>query len=362
MIAFVLSGGGNRGALQVGAVQALLSRGIVPDILVGTSVGALNAAYLAHNPSLATAQKLERLWGEVTNDDIYPGGPIAILWRLLRVRTSLFPNDSLYQFLCRHMPPGIGTFADLTSTELYIVATELETGQMHVFGERSTDRVVDAIMASTALPPLHPPWCVEGECYVDGGAVSDLPLRVAVEKEARTIYALHLPAPLDPFPLPHSLADVANRAFSALMQQQVTLDFEKAARARGVTLHHIKLCPPSHLALSVRDFSQSAKLISIGREQTERYLETQRTRPVSRRERLAHMVRKTAAQARTAIHRTIAQTHAAVNRMSLQVHEQVSLDSRRQPKADGSSFKGGSAVGGQSSAVASEVSLTINGR
>jgi NTE family protein len=301
MIAFVFSGGGNRGALQVGAVQVLLSRGIVPDILVGTSAGAINAAYLAHDPTPATAQELERLWLQVTTDDIYPGSRMAIVWRLLKERTSLFPNDNLYRFLRRHIPPDVETFADLKGAGLYIVATHLGTSQMYVFGERPTDRVVDAVMASTALPPLHPPWYVDGEYYVDGGAVSDLPLRVAVDRGARTIYALHLPAAIPPLPLGHSVADIAGRAISALMRQQVALDFHSVDHARKVTLHHIELCPPGHLELSPRDFSQSAKLIAIGREQTERYLETRRTRPASRRERLVTSVRKTTGQVRTAL-------------------------------------------------------------
>ncbi|MFQ5341811.1 MAG: patatin-like phospholipase family protein [Anaerolineae bacterium] len=301
MIAFVFSGGGNRGALQVGAAQVLLSRGVVPHILVGTSVGAINSAYLAHDPSPATAQELERLWGEVTGDDIYPGSWMAIVWRLLKERTSLFPNDNLYQFLRRHMPPGVETFADLKGARLYIVATHLGTSQMHVFGEDPADRLVDAVMASTALPPLHPPWCVDGECYVDGGAVSDLPLRVAVDKGATTIYALHLPAATHHLPLGHSLSDVAGRAMSALLQQQMALDCQSVANAQGVTLHYIELCPPPHLELSVRDFSRSMELIASGREQTERYLATRRTRPASRRERLVGSVWKTAGQVRAAL-------------------------------------------------------------
>lgn len=301
MIAFVLSGGGNRGALQAGAVQALLSQNIVPDILVGTSVGAINAAYLAYDPTPATAQALERVWNQVTKDDVYPGSRMTVLWRLLRERTSLFPSDKFYQFLRRHMPAGADTFADVTAANLYIVATHLETGQMHVFGECPTDRVIDAIMASTALPPLHPPWCVDGEYYVDGGAVSDLPLRVAVDKGAQTIYALHLPAPVGPLPLVYTLGDIADRAISALVQQQVALDFETVAHARGITLHHIELHPPSHLELSFRDFSQSAKLISLGRAQTEQFLDERHLRPASRRERLLAAVRGTVERTRAAL-------------------------------------------------------------
>lgn len=299
MKAFVLSGGGNRGALQVGAMQVLLSQGIVPDVLVGTSVGAINAAFLAPAPDVKNAQELERLWEQVTDDDVYPGGRLTVLWRLLKRRNSFYSSSNLYRFLRQHMPSTLETFGNLTAVELYIVATHLESGRMHVFGEQPDDRVIDAIMASTALPPLHPPWCVEGEYYVDGGAVSDLPLRVAVEKGAREIYALHLPASNGALPLVHSLRDIAGRAITALVQQQVALDFESVARAQGITLHHIELDVPQQMKLSVRDFSRSGELVAAGREQTERYLETRGTQPATRRQRFVATVRKTTSQVRS---------------------------------------------------------------
>lgn len=120
-------------------------------------------------------------------------------------------------------------------------------------------------------------------------------------KGATTIYALHLPAATHQLPLGHSLSDVAGRAMSAWMQQQMALDCQSVANARGVTLHYIELCPPSHLELSVRDFSRSTELIASGREQTGRYLATRRTRPASRRERLVVSVRKTTGQVRAAL-------------------------------------------------------------
>jgi NTE family protein len=292
MIAFVFSGGGNRGALQVGAVQVLLERGIVPDILVGTSAGAINAAFLAPQPGLEMAVALEELWGKVTGDDVYPGSRLAIIWRLLRERTSLYPSDNLYAFLRRHMPPGVETFGDLTAARLFVVATRPATSQMHVFGEKPSDGLIDAIMASTALPPLHPPWEINGEYYVDGGAVADLPLRVAVQKGARVIYALHLPAVAGPLPLVHTVTDIASRAISALVHQQLTVDLEVASRSAGITLHHIELSPPDQPQLTYRDFSRSQELVALGRDQMERYLAQQPAPKPTRRERLAAKLRE----------------------------------------------------------------------
>ena len=272
MIAFVFSGGGNRGALQVGAVQALLDRGIVPDLLVGASVGAINAGFLASDPHPESARSLEEVWHNVTNNDVYPGSRISLLWRILKRQSSLFSNDNLYQFLCRQMPSDVQTFDDV-KTELYITATKLQSGSMHIFGERPTDSLLDAIMASSALPPLHPPWVVDGDEFVDGGAVSGLPLRVAVSKGARTIYALHLFSPLNKLPPRYSWGDVASRAVSILLNQQVALEHESVFRSEDVTLHYIKLHLPDQLVLSRRNFSHSADLIPHGRQQAEQYLE-----------------------------------------------------------------------------------------
>lgn len=301
MIGFVFGGGGNRGALQVGAVRALLERGIVPQILVGTSVGAINAAYLAAGPSLETVAELEELWHRVTGDDVYPGGRLAVAWRLLRERTSLYPSENLYAFLRRNMPAGVDAFGDLTAAQLFVVATRLATTEMHLFGEDPSDPLLDALMASTALPPLHPPWEIDGEHYVDGGAVADLPLRVAVEKGAREIYALHLPAPPGPLPLVHSVTDIVGRAVSALVHQQLTLDLEVASRTTGVTLHHVELSPPAQPQLTYRDYSRSADLVALGREQMEAYLARRPVAPPTRREQLLARARRLADDAKTAL-------------------------------------------------------------
>jgi NTE family protein len=258
--------------MQVGAIQALLEHGIRPEILIGTSVGAINAAWMAIDPSPETARCLAEVWLQVTKDDVYPGTRLGVLWRLVTGQQSLYPNTRFYRFLQRHLPPGIETFADITGARLYIVATHLESGQMYLFGEDPSERVLDAIMASTALPPLHPPWCTARGCFVDGGAVSDLPLRVAVEKGAREIYALHLTTPNPPLPLRHTLSTIASQAVRALLHQQKTLDLHHVTHAQGVRLHHVELRPPGTLELPFWDFSHSAELIALGRQQMEEYL------------------------------------------------------------------------------------------
>lgn len=110
MVAFVLSGGGNRGALQVGALQALFECGIVPDILVGTSADAVNAAYIATKPTLEGTQELAEIWQRLTKEDVCPGNRLTILWRIIARRDSLFPNANFLRFIELHASSGVERF------------------------------------------------------------------------------------------------------------------------------------------------------------------------------------------------------------------------------------------------------------
>src|SRR5262249_59152244 len=104
MIAFVLSGGGNRCALRGGALKAVLERGIYPDLIVATSVGALNGVMLAADPTVAGARRLAESWPNIRRDDIFPGNPLTVTWRILRGRGSLHGQHNLARFIARQVP------------------------------------------------------------------------------------------------------------------------------------------------------------------------------------------------------------------------------------------------------------------
>src|SRR5262245_57372667 len=162
MIAFVLSGGGNRGAVQAGALLALLERNIRPDLIVGTSVGALNGVALASNPTLEGARWIAESWRRVRRSDIFPGNPLTVGWRLLRGRGSLHAQDGFRHFVRSMLPPGVERFADLR-VPCMVTATSLSSGQLRLFGADPQELLVDAIMASTAVPPFFPPYPYGGE-------------------------------------------------------------------------------------------------------------------------------------------------------------------------------------------------------
>jgi NTE family protein len=102
--AFVLAGGAALGAMQAGMVHALYERGIAPDLLIGTSAGALNAAFLASRPAtVATAQELAALWRGLRRSDILPLRPATLLGGLAGRRDHLIPDRALRRFAARHL-------------------------------------------------------------------------------------------------------------------------------------------------------------------------------------------------------------------------------------------------------------------
>ncbi|MEZ4614050.1 MAG: patatin-like phospholipase family protein [Caldilineaceae bacterium] len=173
MIAFVLSGAGNRGPLQIGAVRALLDRGIQPAFLVGTSAGAINGCYLAAHglDDPTVTDRLATLWSTATAKAIYPGNVLQIGWRILNKEESIFPSTGVRQLITDALPSADMTFADL-KVPLYVATTDLTTLRLFLFGEDKRASVLDAVTASAAVPVIHPPLAYSGLQLVDGGAVA----------------------------------------------------------------------------------------------------------------------------------------------------------------------------------------------
>jgi len=282
--AFVLSGGANLGPIQVGALRALLEHNIRPDIVVGCSAGALNASYFAQDISLAQVERLGQVWRSVKTRDIYPEHRVGALWRLLSGQDSFFSNRNFYAFLQRQGVTPAQTFGQATAVPLYVTATHLHTGRLHVFGDNPYDRILDALMASTALTPLLPPWEVNGERYIDGGTVTPLPLRVALERGATEIYSLHIQTGEAENPEPslvRGIAGMLTRSVDTMIGLQAQHDLFLTKAEKKVRLHHIPLRvvkPPAPT-----DFTQVETLIQAGYEQTIAFLDTPVGQPMVKR-------------------------------------------------------------------------------
>jgi NTE family protein len=184
--AFVLSGGGNQGVSQVGMLRALLERGIVPDVVIGTSAGALNGAAVAYAPNLTGVAQLAVVWEQLQADHVFPGGRIHRAWNVVRRGTHLFGNDGLAA-LIHHSTPA-RSFSDL-EIPLRVIATDLDTGEEVVLARGP---LKPALLASTALPGVFPIVEHAGRRLVDGGVVNNVPLWHALSGPVDRIFVLNV--------------------------------------------------------------------------------------------------------------------------------------------------------------------------
>ncbi len=290
MIAFVLSGGGNRGALQVGALKALLEHGIFPDLIVATSVGALNGVTLAADPTVAGARRLAANWSLIRRADIFPGNAFTVGWRILSGRGSLHGQHNLARFIGQQVPPNVRRFKDL-KVPCIVTATSLSTGQLRLFGSDPNERLLDALLASTAIPPFFPPYRYQDELLADGALVANLPISQAIMRGARTIYTLEIVDELSAGAAPGMLGTLAS-SLNAMLSRQHAQEREITAlgRKRGVVIHDIRLT--SGQSLVYNDFSHSAELVDAGERATRTYLNAH---PASRASALTRMFTRSAA-------------------------------------------------------------------
>jgi NTE family protein len=271
MRAFVLSGGGNRGPLEVGALQVLLEHGIAPDMLVGSSAGAVNAAFLATSLTPQTALELEKIWVEAREEGVFQHNRLTMVWRFLTGRNSLYDNQKLRRLVEERLPERLTHFSDLKEVRLYIVATRLETGELRVFGDDPEELLLDAIMSSTALPPFFPPWRCGDELLVDGGMAADLPVKVAANRGAKDVYALHLVDAQPKGTQLRGVVDIAEKTITAVLARQQHLDLEASENLRDVTIHYVPLT--GFYGIPLWDLSHTEAMVESGRRQMEEYLQ-----------------------------------------------------------------------------------------
>lgn len=269
-IAIVLSGGDNRGALQVGALKAFFEHGIQPDILVGTSAGALNAAFVATDPSISGANRLADIWRRAGSADLFPGNIFTQALRFLLGKDSLYPNDNLRRFVEENTPARVERFGDITEVKLLITAGDLTTGTLYLFGEDPDTPLVDAVMASAALPGIFPPVQINGLALVDGGTVANVPVSIAADVGATTIYAVSLGFDGSPRPPARGALGIALQSVDILMYQQLVRDLEDVDADPNVMLHFIQI--NQFQGLPTDEFSQVEEMLRTGYEVTRAYL------------------------------------------------------------------------------------------
>ena len=183
--AFVFSGGASLGACQAGMLEALFERREQPDLLVGTSVGAINAAFVASRPpSVQTARELQRIWRGLRRGHVFPANPVTASLGLLGLRDHSVSAASLRRVLMRHL--GVDRL-EQADVPLHVVATDVMSGEEMLL---STGPALDAILASAAIPGVFPPVPWGPQFLMDGAIVNNTPISQAVALGADRIIVL----------------------------------------------------------------------------------------------------------------------------------------------------------------------------
>ncbi|PRY31463.1 patatin-like phospholipase family protein [Pseudosporangium ferrugineum] len=206
-VAFVLGGGGVLGAVQVGMLRALFRAGYRPDVVVGTSIGAVNGALVAADPSEAVTDRLVRLWSSPEAAEVY-GDSLARQLRRFAARTHLHSPLPLRRLLGAELGDQ-ATFADL-KVPFRCCAASIERAAEHWF---DSGPLVDAVLASSSVPGLLPPMEIAGEHFVDGGIVNSIPIGEAVRIGAKLIFVLQVGRIERPLTVPRRPWEVAQVAF-----------------------------------------------------------------------------------------------------------------------------------------------------
>lgn len=264
--AFVLGGGGVLGSAEVGMLQALMERGVVPDLVVGSSVGALNGVALAASPDMRAVVSLGAAWSRLQARDVFSSSIVGQLANLMRHGTFLHENSALRRLVLDSV--GEARIEDL-AVPFQCVAARVEDAAAHWF---SSGPAVDAVLASCAVPGLLPAVCIDGRHYMDGGLVASVPVGRAVQLGAERVFVLHVGRLERPLAVPTRPWEVAMVAFEIARRHQFSDDMARVPD--GVEVHVLPAGDaPSTLAVRYRSPSAVGRRIQAAYEASAAFLE-----------------------------------------------------------------------------------------
>ena len=262
--AFVLSGGASLGAVQVGMLLGLAEAQITPDLIIGTSVGAVNGGWVASGPDVARIEALADVWRSLSRNDVFPTRPILGLMGFLGQRRNLVPDTGLRRLLSHHL--GFSRLQD-APIPLHVVATDALSGQDMLL---SSGDAIDAIVASAAIPAVFPPVNIDGRDLIDGGVVNNNPLSHAVALGADRAWVLPTGYSCGLPQLPRGALSIALHAVTVAINTHLAVDVARFEQALDVRV----IPPPCPLPVSPADFSHSARLIEQSHRETRKWLAT----------------------------------------------------------------------------------------
>lgn len=260
--AFVFAGGSSLGAVQVGMLKALLGQGIVPDFVVGSSAGGINAAYFAYDPSMSGVEKMDRLWCRLRRDDIFRLTPLGSLWSLLSGRGHVVPATGLSDALSPHFA---ACTIDGGRIPCCIVTTDMLSGCEYRI---QSGPAIPALLASAAIPGVFPAVHLHDRYLIDGGVTNHTPISAALDLGARTIYVLPTGYSCGLSAPPRTALGSALHALNLLIAQQLVDAIRHACGACDIQV----VPPPCPQPVSSYDFSHARELIDGTEQSTRRWL------------------------------------------------------------------------------------------
>ena len=256
-LAVVLSGGAMLGAFQVGVIEALSGAGIVPDLIVGTSVGAVNGVYWAFHPGENVARRLLEIWLTVDEKVLFPEAPLAVLHRLLRCAPHITTQEGIRRLIASQLPEH--ALIEEAAVPVVLVATDAATGERVPL---RSGPVWPALLASTAIPGLFPPVTIGGHDLVDGGVVANADVQSAVEAGTTDVVVVDLMGEIDGPPEAPSVRTAVGRAVVHSLQRQTDLIVAACSRQARIALLRARYPALPKLG----DFSRTQLLHSDGLE------------------------------------------------------------------------------------------------
>lgn len=263
MVGFVLSGGASLGAIEAGMLRALYEHAIAPELIVGTSAGAVNGAYIASRPPNAqTAQDLGRLWRKMSTLEVFPPNPLTAVLGLIGERDHLISNGGVRRVL--EANAGFRRMED-AKIPFSVIATDVLSGEKRRISRGDAEA---AVLASAAIPGVFPSIEFEGRRLVDGGVAENTPIADAVELGADPVYVLPTGAPCELPSPPRGAIQMLVHALTLLINQRLAQDIARYSSSARL----IVFPPPCPQSVPAWDFGQAAKLLEQGYRSAEQVL------------------------------------------------------------------------------------------
>ncbi len=252
-VAFVLSGGASSGALHVGMLRAVEAHGLRPDLVVGTSVGALHGAVVAGQVEGA-GTRLDGIWRRLERTDIFPTPGLRQLSSLLRSGRHLVSPRALAELVREHKP---GDRLENLGVQLGVVVTDAATGRARTL---TAGPMEPALMASTAIPGVFPRVRIGGRWYLDGGVAANVPMRQAVELGAASLVLFDATATREGREPPTNIAQTFAQLAGMVLRRQLERDLRELPPSMPV----VHLRAERALEVSPFDFGRTGDLIALG--------------------------------------------------------------------------------------------------